>query len=139
MKAKPLYLINTEDNVVYAYSEFLEKSVSPKFIPLIGDLPPIGMDGRRKVSSHEVTAAVAPELTADQRIERIAACIHMVAKEDISESGAESVPAVERLAGLANINRKEIKAAKAKREEVLKMLRQPPKPKEQEVTDPTEE
>lgn len=134
MKAKPLYLINTEDNVVYAYSEPLEKSVSPKFIPLIGPLPPIGLDGRRRVVSHDVTAAPEEEPSAEKRIEQIAAIIHLVPKEDVSEAGNESLPVVEKLAGLKDISRKEIKAAKAMRLDVLKMLKQPPKKEVQEDT-----
>lgn len=116
----PQYLMNVATREVYAYCAEYLKNDDPKFVPYLGPLPPLDLATGTRIAKDEVALASGEEeLTPEQRIERIAAVVHLVPREEISESGKPSAPAIEKLTGLENVRRAEVNAAIKLRAEAI--------------------
>jgi hypothetical protein len=118
----PKYLMNQDTNEIYAFSEALLANKSPRFAPYLGTLPPIDFKtGTRVFKQAPVIAVQTVEvLTPEQRIEQLAAIVHLVPPDDISDSGLPSIPVIEKLSGLTGVKRPEVKLAMKLRADTLR-------------------
>lgn len=124
--------MNSKTRVLYPYNEAWLGIDDPKFIPYNGPLPPIDFkSGVRIVPEEVISGTPAPEPTEEQRIERLAAVIHLVPKEEVSDSGMPSIPVIERIAGVPGVKAKEVRAAMKMRDDMLRarnIIQTPPLP-----------
>jgi len=141
----PKYLMNTESGEIYAFSVPLSESKNPRFVPYAGDLPSFDLKLGARIAriGSMAPAAITTEMTAEERIERLAAVVHLVPPSEVNDKGVPSLLVVEKLSGLSGVKRAEVTNAMKVRAEILRSrnrIQNPPKlESDQEIEDAPEE